>query len=131
MDENEMKRRTKEFGLRVIKVVEALPKCKTSNVIGNQILRSATSIGANYRSACRGKSGADFAAKIAIALEEADETLYWLEMIVEAGLISKALLDSLMAEANELISILASSLKTVRESIAKEQSYARQQQSKI
>jgi four helix bundle protein len=129
MDEEELKQRTKKFGLRVIKVVEALPRNKTSNVIGNQVLRSATSIGANYRAACRGKSKADFAAKISIALEEADETLYWLEMIVEAGLISKNLLESLMIEANELVSILAASNKTARQNSVKEKTDARQFQS--
>ncbi len=106
--------------MRVIKLVEALPKSQTSSVLGRQILRSATSIGANYNSACRGRSKADFASKIAIALEEADETLYWLEMIAEAGLMPKNRLEDLILEANEIVAILAASTKTVRANFEKE-----------
>ena len=114
MDEATMKQRTKKFGLRIIKLVEALPKTQTAYVIGKQILRSGTSIGANYYAACRGRSKADFASKIGIALEEADETLYWLEMIAEAGLMPMNRLEDLITEANELVSILVASTKTLR-----------------
>jgi four helix bundle protein len=76
MDKYELQRRTKQFGLRVIRLVEALPHTQTGRVIGNQLLRSATSVGANYRAACRGRSKAEFAAKVGIAIEEADESLF-------------------------------------------------------
>jgi four helix bundle protein len=82
MDEQAFKQRTKKLALRVIELVEALPKSRTADVIGRQLLRCGTSIGANYRSACRGKSTADVLAKLAIVEEEADETIYWLELLI-------------------------------------------------
>ena len=112
MDKEELKERTKKFALEVIKFVEKLPRTKTGNVIGNQLLRSATSIGANYRSACRARSHADFISKISIAEEEADESLYWLELAVESGLVDKQIAEKLTQEANELTSIFAASRKT-------------------
>ncbi len=114
MDAEELKRRTKRFGLRVIHLVESLPSTRTANVIGNQLLRAGTSVGANYRSACRGRSKADFISKVGIAIEEADESLYWMEMLVEAELVSENRLADLMREANELIAILTASVKTAR-----------------
>jgi len=114
MDAEELKRRTKQFGLRVIHLVESLPSTRTANVIGSQLLRSATSVGANYRSACRGRSKADFISKAGIAIEEADESQYWLEMLVEAGLVKESLLAELMKEANEIVAILTASVKTAR-----------------
>jgi four helix bundle protein len=89
VDTEELKRRTKTFGLRVIKLVEALPNTRTGRVIGNQLLRCATSVGANYRSAVRARSSADFISKIGIVIEEADESLYWMEILSEANLIPK------------------------------------------
>jgi len=83
VNEEEMKQRTKQFALRVIKLVAALPKSREADVIGRQLLRSATSVGANYRSACRARSKADFISKIGIVEEESDESLYWLELIME------------------------------------------------
>ena len=114
MDADELKRRTKQFGLRGINVVEALPNIRTANLIGNQLLRSATSVGANYRSACRGRSKAAFISKVGIAIEEADESLYWLELFNEAGIVLEDRLLPLMKEANELVSILTASVKTAR-----------------
>ena len=114
MDAEALKRRTKQFGLRVIRLVEALPSTRTANVIGNQLLRSGTSVGANYRPACRGRSKADFISKVGIAIEEADESLYWMEMLVEAELVPENRLADLMREANELIAILTASVKTAR-----------------
>jgi len=114
MDAEELKRRTKQFGLRVIHLAEALPSGRTANVIGNQLLRSGTSVGANYRSACRGRSKPDFISKVGIAIEEADESLYWMEMLIEAGLVSEERLADLMKEANELVAILTASVKTAR-----------------
>jgi four helix bundle protein len=89
MDAEELKRRTRQFSLEVIELVESLPQTRTSNVIANQLLRSATSVGANYRAACRARSKADFASKIGVTIEEADESLYWLEILAETGLVQK------------------------------------------
>ena len=90
MDENLFKRRTKQLALRVIKTVETLPKNRTADVVGRQLIRSGTSIGANYRAACRGKSTADVIAKLRIVEEEADESAYWTELLIESGLVSEA-----------------------------------------
>jgi len=114
MDEGELKSRTKHFGLRVMRLVGALPKGRVHDAIGRQIVRSSTSVGANYRSACRGRSKAEFAAKIAVAAEEADESAYWLELIMEGGLLEAELVSDLHQEANELTAILAASAKTAR-----------------
>ena len=89
MDANELKTRTKQFGLRIIRLVESLPNTQTARVIGNQLIRSGISVGANYRAACRGRSKAEFIAKAGISIEEADESLYWMEMLIEAEIVSK------------------------------------------
>ncbi|HOG79917.1 MAG TPA: four helix bundle protein [Anaerolineaceae bacterium] len=120
MNETELKNRTKKFALRVIRLVESLPHSNTANVIGRQLLRSATSVGANYRSACMGRSRADFAAKIGIALEEADEAAYWMELIIDAGLVPEDRMTELLSEAKEIVSILVASLKTTRRNTGKE-----------
>jgi four helix bundle protein len=96
MDENLFKRRTKQLALHVIKAVESLPKNRTADVLGSQLIRSGTSIGANYRAACRGKSTADVIAKLRIVEEEADESAYWMELLIESGLVSEARLSELM-----------------------------------
>jgi len=114
MNEKEFKDRTKKLGLRVIRLVEALPKGQVSEIIGKQILRSATSVGANYRAACRAKSPADILNKLKIVEEEADETLYWLEIIVEAELIPEARVKDLMTETDEIIAMIVASIKTLR-----------------
>ncbi len=114
MDADELKRRTKTFGLRVIKLVEALPVSRTADVIGKQLLRSATSVGANYRSAIRARSKPDFIAKLGIVIEETDESLFWMEMLVDAAIISPERLSSLMQEADELIAIFTATIKTTR-----------------
>ncbi|HVM72384.1 MAG TPA: four helix bundle protein [Anaerolineales bacterium] len=114
MDEGDLKRRTKQFSLRVIKLVETLPNTSISRTIGNQLLRSGMSVGANYRAACRGKSKADFIAKAGISLEEADESLYWMELIQEAGIFPADRLKDLMKEADELVAIFTASIKTAR-----------------
>ena len=90
MDENLFNRRTKQLALRVIKAVEGLPKNRTADVIGRQLIRSGTSIGANYRAACRGKSTADVIAKLRIVEDEADESAYWMELLIESGLLPEA-----------------------------------------
>ncbi len=109
-----MKRRTKEFGLRVIKLVEQLPRSKTADVIGQQLLRSATSVGANYRPACRARSQADFVSKICVVEEEADESAYWLELLVAAKIVGEAEISSLLKEADELTAIFVASGKTAK-----------------
>lgn len=109
-----MKQRTKQFALRCMAVVAALPGTPAGAVLGKQLLRSATSVGANYRSACRGRSKAEFIAKAGIALEEADESLYWLELLLESGLMTSTQLDNLMQEANELVAILTATLITAK-----------------
>jgi four helix bundle protein len=119
MDPDELKRRTKQFGLRIIKLVELLPANKVANIIGSQLLRSGTSVGANYRAACRGRSKPDFISKAGIAIEEADETLYWMELLIEAGIVNEENLKPLMLEANELVAILTASVKTARGSLGK------------
>jgi four helix bundle protein len=114
MDEAEFKERTKRLGLRVIDLVESLPKTKTAEVIGRQLLRSATSIGANYRAACRGKSTADVLAKLAIVEEEADETAYWLELLVESRTVDENRVADLLKETNEITAMVVASIKTLR-----------------
>ena len=114
MNEEDLKRKTKQFGLRVIRLVKSLPNTPTARTIGNQLLRSGMSVGANYRAACRGKSKADFIAKAGISLEEADECLYWMEILQEANIISIEKLYDLMKEANELVAIFTASIKTAR-----------------
>ena len=114
MTEDELKQRTKRFALRVMALVAALPNTVVSRAIGGQLVRSGTSVGANYRSACRGKSKADFAAKIAISEEEADESAYWLELIVEGRLLPDNRVVPLLTEANELAKIMSASRRTSR-----------------
>lgn len=108
--------RTKQFALRVIRLVNSLPNCRTANVIGNQLLRSATSVGANYRAAQRARSNAEFRAKLGIVEEEADESEYWIELLVESGLVKKALVEDLLREANEIVAMVVASIRTARTS---------------
>lgn len=114
---NDLKERTKKFALRVIRLCEALPKSQTANVIRHQLLRCGTSVGANYRAACRARSPAEFIAKMGIVEEECDECLYWMELMIEAELISEERLGDLMIEADELLAITVSSIKTARKKL--------------
>ncbi len=114
MDAQELQDRTKEFALRVMRLVDALPTKRSANAVANQVVRSATSVGANYRAACRARSTAEFAAKLSIVVEEADETVYWLELIAAANLVNSARICALLDEARELLFIFASSRRTVR-----------------
>ncbi len=110
-----LRREPNTSALRIINLVEALPKDQTtSQVIGKQLLRSGTSVGANYRAACRAKSTAELITKLNITLESADESLYWMELIVKAKLVDSNKLQNLMQEANEIVSMLVASLKTLR-----------------
>jgi len=114
MDEQVFKRRTQKFAVWVIELTEDLPKTRTADVIGKQLLRSGTSVGANYRSACRGKSVADVIAKLAIVEEEADETAYWLELLIEAKVIPENRAMDLLKETNEIVAMTVASIKTLR-----------------
>jgi len=109
-----MKQRTKLFALGVIRLVESLPKERTAEVLGRQLLRSGTSVGSNYRSACRAKSIADFISKMGIVEEEVDESLYWMELLIEAGIEVGINMKALMREAGELLAITVASIKTAR-----------------
>jgi four helix bundle protein len=111
----DLKQRTQVFALRVIRMVRVLPRSAEGRVLGNQVLRSATSVGANYRSAQRGKSKADFIAKLAVAEEEADETCYWLELIIAAELLPKDSMEPLLGEAREITAILTAAGRTAKE----------------
>ena len=115
-DSEAMKRRTRDFALRIIKLYQSLPKSDEARILGRQILRSGTSIGANYCAACRGRSRAEFVAKLGIVLVEADETVFWLDLIREAGIFPQVKLRDLCQEANELVSIFVVSVRTVKSS---------------
>jgi four helix bundle protein len=110
-----IKKRTKQIGLEVIKLVDELPNKPSAWAIAKQIIRSSTSIGANYRAACRAKSTADFINKLKIVEEEADETQYWLEVLEESNFINSNRIDTLKKEVNEIVSIVVASIKTSRE----------------
>jgi four helix bundle protein len=114
MNPNELKQRTKVFAVEIIKMADALPKTPVSQVLGRQLLRSGTSVGANYRAACRAKSNADFISKMGTVEEEADETAYWMELLIEAGVVKPAQLKLLLQEANELVAITVASINTAR-----------------
>ena len=103
--EKDLKKRTKQFALRIIKLVTALPRSREADIIGRQLLRSGTSVGANYREASRARSKAEFIAKIGIVEQEADEAFYWMEILSESAMVSTSLLKDLMEEADELIAI--------------------------
>ncbi len=114
MNPDELRARTRAFSLRVVKLVQSLPKNMVADVMGKQVLRSATSVGANYRAACRAQSDAMFISKLSIVVEEADETVYWLELIRDAGLVKPELLAELIDEAEQILKIMAASRKTAK-----------------
>ncbi|PYK93191.1 MAG: four helix bundle protein [Verrucomicrobia bacterium] len=108
----DLKARTKYFALRVMKLVDALPRTIQGRATANQIIRGATSVAANYRAACRARSRAEFIAKIGVVEEEADETAFWLELIIDSGLLKDAKIRPLLTEAGELVAIMAASRKS-------------------
>ena len=114
VNEEELKLRLKSMALRVIRLVDSLPPGVTSKIIASQLIRSATSVPANYRSACRARSRADFLNKLGIVEEEADETQFWIEMLVDAGLMKPARVERLLSEVNELIAIIVASRITLK-----------------
>lgn len=111
-----MKTRTKQFALRVIRMSRTIPASQEGRIIARQLLRSATSVGANYRAVCRARSSADFISKLGVVLEEADETLFWLELLVEAEIASPEKIRLLLIEANESVAIFVASLRTAKAS---------------
>jgi four helix bundle protein len=137
MNRDELKERTKQFALRVMRLVDALPKSSKGRALASQLIRSGTSVAANYRAACRGRSRAEFIAKIGVVEEEADETALWLELIIADAFLSKKKVQSLLDEANELVAIMAASYISAQKnavrngSLASQKSAIRNQQSKI
>ena len=117
MNKYDLQRRTKEFALRILKLIDALPRTVAGRAISNQLVRSAMSVGANYRAACRARSRIEFAAKLGTVLEEADESLYWLEIIRDAKLIPETKLSLLLREADELTAIVAAGRKSAKKNI--------------
>lgn len=113
-DSKDLKDRTKRFAVRVIRMVDKLPPSITSEVIIRQLVRASTSIGANYRAACRARSSAEFIAKLQIVLEESDEAMYWLELILDLEMLDRRMLGDAINEADELTAIFVSALKTSR-----------------
>jgi four helix bundle protein len=116
MTRDEMKNRTKVYANRVGKLCSALPENWIARTLGKQLLRSGTSVGANYRAVCRAKSNPDFINKLSIVEEECDESLFWMELLVDNNLVKAGRLDELMKEADELLAIVVSSAKTARSS---------------
>jgi len=107
-----MKTRTKRFALRVLKLVQSLPKTDEARTIGRQLLRSGTSVGANYRAVCRARS--EFISKMNVVVEEADETMFWFELLVEGAVVAAKRMASIMDEGNQLLAIFAASLRTAK-----------------
>jgi four helix bundle protein len=125
MNKEELKRRTKKFSLDVIRLIDELPNTKAGNTIGGQLIRSGTSVAANYRTACGARSDADFISKITIVEEECDESLFWLEMILDSGLLKEtAQLKFLLKEADELTAIFTATGRTVKDKIRNQKSPA-------
>ena len=114
MTPEEMKKRTKAFALRIIRLVKALPRDRAADVLGRQLIRCGTGVGANYRAACRARSQREFVAKMGIVEEESDESSYWMELILEAGLMPEGRLKPLMKEADEILAIVVASIITAR-----------------
>jgi four helix bundle protein len=119
MNADDLKKRTKQFALRILKLVAALPNTVAGRAIGGQLVRAGTSVGANYRAACRGRSKAEFVAKLGISEEEADESAYWMEVIIEGELLKQTQVEPLLNEANELTRILAQSRISASRTLAR------------
>jgi len=124
MDKNfefrkEMQYRTKQFALRIVRLFQALPATDEARIIGKQLLRSATSVGANYRAACRARSSKEFYSKLSIVIEEADESMFWLEILGESGIIKSTLLQDIIHETEEIIKILVAARKTINQNSTK------------
>jgi four helix bundle protein len=114
MTQEEFKERTLKFALGIIGLVEALPKGRSADIIGRQLLRAGTSVGANYRAACRGRSVSDMIAKLKIVEEECDEAIYWMELLKRGGIVTQITLSEQMREANSILAMTVASIKTLR-----------------
>ncbi len=110
----DLRERTKRFAIRIVRLFRSLPKTEEARVLGKQVLRAGTAVAANYRAVCRARSKAEFIAKMGVVVEEADETLFWLELLVETSIVKEIRLKSLLEEANELVAIFAASHSTAR-----------------
>jgi|SRR6266852_4968879 len=113
-DSQDLRARTKQFALRILRLYRALPPGEEARILGKQLLRSGTSVGANYRAACRARSKAEFIAKLGIVLEEVDEAVFWLELLLEDGIVKHEKLAALVTEAQELTCIFVTSLRTAK-----------------
>ena len=111
----QLRARTKQFAIRIVRLFKSLPKTDEARIIGKQVMRSGTSVAANYRAVGRARSRAEFVSKMGVVVEEADETVLWLELLIDTGVVSKVLMESILAEANELLAIFAASLRTARQ----------------
>jgi four helix bundle protein len=120
----ELRQRTKQFALRIVRLFQALPRSDEARVLGKQVLRSGTSLAANYRAVCRARSKAEFISKLGTVIEEADETVFWLDLLIEAGIVPRPRMEKLLAEANELVSIFIVSRATARRGRAAHQNAA-------
>jgi four helix bundle protein len=114
MSPKEMKERTKDYAIRIVKLFQALPRTEEARIIGKQLLRSGTSVGANYRAACRARSRAEFVAKMGIVMEETDETAFWLELLIAIEIMPAHRLKDLIREAGELLAIVGASIRTAK-----------------
>ncbi len=114
MTPDELKKRTRAFALRIIRLADSLPRTRAAEVLGRQLLRSGASVGANYRAACRARSNADFIAKMSIVEEETDETIYWMQLLIDAELVKAKAMCPLLQEADELLAITVASVNTAR-----------------
>ncbi|MEZ5345117.1 MAG: four helix bundle protein [Pyrinomonadaceae bacterium] len=130
MNKEELLQRTKSFALRVMKLVDSLPNNLSGRTIGGQLIRSGTSVASNYRAACRGRSKAEFIAKLGIVEEEADESVFWMELIIESGLLKKNLVMDLLQEGKEITAIIAASKISARNNL-KQKSKIENRKSKI
>jgi four helix bundle protein len=110
----ELKKRSKQFAIRIVKLFRSLPRTEEARIMGRQVLRASTSVAANYRAVCRARSKAEFIAKIGVVVEEADETVFWLELLVDTEIVRETRMRKLMNEANELLAIFAASQRTAR-----------------
>jgi len=111
----DMQKRTKQFALRIIKLFQSLPKTEEAKIIGKQLLRSASSVGANYRATCRARSPKEFYSKLSLVIEEADESMFWIELLAESNIVKATLLHELLLENEEIIKILVSARKKYQE----------------
>ena len=131
MTEDDLKKRTKQFALRILKLVAALPRTLAGRTIGGQLVRSGTSVAANYRAACHARSKAEFISRLGVVEEEAEESALWLALIMESQLMKKALVQPLWTEADEIVAIMTSSRKSAGRSLLAAKSKIKTQKSKI